>query len=92
MIHNESEHRFEITADGETAVLEYRLQPGAIVFVHTEVPVPLEGQGLGSRLASAGLEFARDKDLTVIPLCPFVSSYIARHPESPQEAAGVCKG
>ena len=32
-------------------------------------------------MAHAGLEYARSEHLAVIALCPFVASYIARHPE-----------
>jgi predicted GNAT family acetyltransferase len=28
----------------------------------------------------AGIEFAREQDLTVVPLCPFATDYIRRHP------------
>lgn len=78
---NEAESQFEVAAEGETAVLTYRAQPGSITFLHTEVPAKLEGRGIGSKLAVAGLEFARDKALAVVPLCPFVASYIKRHQE-----------
>jgi hypothetical protein len=49
--------------------------------VHTEVPAELEGHGIGGRLAKAGLEFARQENLKVVPSCPFVAAYIRRHPE-----------
>ncbi|MCC6589661.1 MAG: N-acetyltransferase [Bryobacterales bacterium] len=78
---NQSAHQFELTADGETAVLTYRLQPGSITFVHTGVPEKLEGRGIAKQLAAAGLEFAREHGLTVVPLCPYVAGYIKRHPE-----------
>jgi uncharacterized protein len=67
---NEAESQFEWTAGGQTAVLTYRLKPGSIVFVHTGVPEKLQGQGIAGKLAAAGLELARQKGLTVIPLCP----------------------
>jgi hypothetical protein len=74
-------NQFELTTDGETAVLSYRLQPGFITFVHTEVPERLEGHGIAKKLAEVALAFAREKALTVVPLCPFVASYVKRHPE-----------
>lgn len=78
---NESSSQFELAEDGETAVLSYRLQPGSITFIHTGVPEKLEGRGIAKRLAVAGLEFAREKRQTVVPLCPFVAGYIKRHSE-----------
>ena len=76
---NEAESQFQWTADGEIAVLTYQLKPGSIVFVHTGVPEKLQGQHIAGKLAASGLEFARQKGLTVIPLCPFVVGYLKKH-------------
>jgi len=78
---NQTAKRFELTVDGETAELVYWLQPDSISFVHTGVPEKLRGHGIAQKLAVAGLEFARETKLTVVPLCPFVAEYIKRHPE-----------
>ena len=75
---NEAESQFQWTADGQTAVLTYQLKPGSIVFMHTGGPEMLQGQHT-ARKAAAGLEFARQKGLTVIPLCPFVAGYLKKH-------------
>jgi uncharacterized protein len=79
--HNREAGRFEIAIGSDMAVLEYALADGRIVFVHTGVPSALEGRGLGSQLARAGLEFARGESLRVEPRCPFIRSYIDHHPE-----------
>jgi predicted GNAT family acetyltransferase len=81
VVHNPDDHRFEIQDGGATAVLEYQLVPGRIVFTHTGVPKDMEGRGLGGALVRTGLEHARHHDLAVRPVCPFVAAYIARHPE-----------
>ncbi|SRR6266852_2641792 len=81
VIHNEEAHRFELHANGLRAMLTYRRFPGRIVFDHAEVPQPLEGQGLAARLALFALDFARNNHLRVVPLCPYVSRFIRRHPE-----------
>ena len=73
--------RFELDAEGHTAVSYYKLAPGVITFTHTEVPPALEGRGIGSRLARGVLEAARARGLKVVAKCPFVSAYIAKHPE-----------
>jgi predicted GNAT family acetyltransferase len=46
----------------------------------TEVPQELAGRGVGSALAKAGLGYAREQGLQVIPKCEFVASYIEKHP------------
>lgn len=78
---NEAAHRFEVVEEGHLAELDYQRQGNRIVFTHTGVPAALEGRGIGGALARAGLEFARANDLQVVPLCPFVRSYIERKPE-----------
>ncbi|HEX8653711.1 MAG TPA: GNAT family N-acetyltransferase [Allosphingosinicella sp.] len=79
--HDEARRRFEIEEEGATAILTYVLRDGAIVFTHTIVPEQVEGRGIGGRLAKAGLGFARERGLKVVPRCSFVRGYVERHPE-----------
>ena len=79
--HDEENKRFEAQVEGQTAVLEYMKVGNTYIFTHTEVPIGLEGRGIGGALAKTGLEYVRDNDLTTAPLCPFVKAYIQRHPE-----------
>lgn len=78
---NEAMHRFEARVGGQTAFAEYVRFDGGIILPHTEVPAALEGRGIGSRLARTALDYARDQSLAVVPLCPFIASYIGRHKE-----------
>jgi predicted GNAT family acetyltransferase len=78
---NENLHRYELEAEGQSAVAYYKLAPGVITLTHTETPVALRGRGIASRLVRGALEDARARGLKVVPKCPFVSAYIARHPE-----------
>lgn len=79
--HNEVAHRFEAHLSGQAAFVEYYRSGNELVLVHTEVPPALEGQGLAGKLAQGALEYARDQHLSVVPKCPFVASYIRKHPE-----------
>ena len=81
VIHNEEAHRFEAGIGGLRAFISYSRFPGRIVYTHAEVPQPLEGQGVAAKLARVALDFARVNDLRVVPLCPYVSSFIRKHPE-----------
>ena len=74
-------HRFAVHLEGATAMLTYNEEGDTIYFVHTEVPPEMEGKGIGGQLAKAGLEYAREHKLKVVPRCPFVASYLQRHPE-----------
>ena len=78
---NEEGQCFETSVDGLCAFIAYRPFPSRIVFTHTEVPLPLEGKGLASKLAHTALGFARVNHLRVVPLCPYVSSFIRKHSE-----------
>jgi predicted GNAT family acetyltransferase len=79
--HNEEAHRFEATIGGLRAFIIYDRFPGRIVLAHTEVPPPLEGHGLASKLAGTALDFAHVNHLRVVPRCPFISGFIGKHPE-----------
>jgi len=81
VVHNAAVGRFEMRVGSSVAVLDYSVSDRTITFVHTGVPPELEGRGLGSQLARAGLEHARREGLRVVPQCSFVRSYIQRHSE-----------
>jgi predicted GNAT family acetyltransferase len=74
--------RFEVLVDGEIAgFAEYHRRPRVIAFVHTSIDPRFEGRGLASDLIRAALSAARSEGLSVMPFCPFVRGYIARHRE-----------
>lgn len=78
---NAAQQCFELEADGHTAYLYYRLEPGVITLVHTEVPPALGGRGVGSTLVRGALAAIRAQELKVIAKCPFVAAYMGKHPE-----------
>lgn len=78
---NEAKKRFETAVNDKTAYLEYIPAGTNIVLSHTEVPEGLEGQGIGGRLVKQVLEQAKAANQKIIITCPFVASYIKRHPE-----------
>lgn len=78
---NEAENRYELHVDDQVAFAEYMRAKERIVFTHTEVPGNLEGEGIASRIVKFALDDAREHGWAVVPLCPFVASYIRRHPD-----------
>ena len=84
VVHAPERSRFELSEDGSTAVLTYRLTDDAVVLEHTVVPVELEGRGIGGRLAAEGVAWARGAGLGVVPVCSFVQGWLERHPEALQ--------
>lgn len=74
--------RFEIRSGGEPAgFAAYRIRPGVITFTHTEIDDAFAGRGLGGALVRAALDAARERGLAVHPACPFVRSWIGKHPD-----------
>lgn len=76
------ELRYEAIRDDRlVGVIRYRIEPGVVVLVHTEVDEAVEGTGVGSQLVRGALADLRARGLRVVPLCPFVAAYLRRHPE-----------
>lgn len=79
---NAGKRRFEIDlGDGSFAIADYIRREGKLVLTHTEVPASHEGEGVGTSLVKFALKSARGQDLKVVPICPFVASFIRSHPE-----------
>jgi predicted GNAT family acetyltransferase len=81
IINNKLKHRFETEIGPRTAFLNYILADKVITFTHTEVPSSLNGRGIGTALVKAGLDYAIEQDLRVVPQCPFVADFIRLHPQ-----------
>jgi len=52
-----------------------------IIIDHTEVFSGNEGKGLGKQLVKAAVDFAREKSIKILPLCPYVKSVMEKTPE-----------
>lgn len=81
ILHNETSNRFECEVGGIAAYARYRREGNKLILTHTEVPAEFRDQGVGAQLARVALDFARAERLRVVPLCPFVASFIRRTPE-----------
>ena len=80
---NRAESRFEGHLDGVLAgYAEYQLTDALVVFTHTEVDEAFEGRGVGSAIARAALDQIRAEGRRkALPVCPFITGWIQRHPE-----------
>ena len=81
IINNAPAARYELHVGEHVAFLSYQRRDGVIIFRHMEVPSDLEGRGLAGEIAAKALTDAREQHLKVVPRCPYVVSYIKRHPE-----------
>lgn len=82
VVDNVQLHRYEVVHDGALAgYAEYRRSEGSIMFTHTVIDDAFAGRGLASTLVKHVLNDARGAGVAVLPQCPFVKGYIAKHPE-----------
>lgn len=74
---NKQAARFETSIDGVDAFIEYIEKPGGVLLLtHTCVPPQISGRGVGTQMVVKTLELIRQLDLKIVPLCPFILSYL----------------
>jgi predicted GNAT family acetyltransferase len=79
---NQAENRYEASDGGVViGIARYVRRGGRTIFVHTEVDEDREGAGVASAMVAAALDAERAAERPVVPLCPFVRSFIERHTE-----------
>ena len=78
---NIEKKRFETEVENKIALIEYIRAEDKMYLTHTEVPKALEGKGIASSMTKQVLQQIKDENLKLVPLCPFIASYIRRHPE-----------
>lgn len=81
VIHNEAENRFETWVDSQLSKLDYSIHGSTILMLHVGVYPDHRGQGIAGKITKVGIEYAKEKNLRVIPMCSYVAAYIRRHPE-----------
>jgi predicted GNAT family acetyltransferase len=81
LIDNQELSQYEFDLGEFTPKIEYQRKGNKIYLIHTEVPAELEGQGIAAQLVKKALADIQEQELTLVPLCPFVASYLKRHPE-----------
>lgn len=83
--HNESERggEFVIEENGNRAAeMTYtKAGEGLISIDHTFVEHDFRGEGIAKDLVATGVNFARENNLKIIPLCPYAKAVIAKTPE-----------
>lgn len=67
--------------DERLAQMQYfHSKPGEITIYHTEVDPKFAGKGVGRELVAAGVKFAREKKLKIVPTCSYTKSVIDKTP------------
>ena len=52
-----------------------------IIIDHTEVNPGNEGKGFGKKMVTKAVEFAREKGIKILSICPFAKSVFDKTPE-----------
>jgi predicted GNAT family acetyltransferase len=81
VLDNAAHSRYEMTLAGGTAFIDYTVAGKVRTLTHAEVPVALRGGGVAARLTAGALDLARSQGIKVIPRCPYVETFIERHPQ-----------
>jgi uncharacterized protein len=81
VLNNEVNQQFELTLEGEKATMVYRWYKHKLALMHTAVPEKLEGKGIAGALAEYAFDFAEKNKVQILVYCPFVASYLNRHPQ-----------
>ena len=81
IIHNEADNTFEVWIDGYRSKLDYIQEGKNFVITHVGVNPLHRGQGVAAKIVEAGLQYARQNALRVIPMCSYAAAYIRRNPE-----------
>ena len=81
VVHNAAAARFELVIEGQVAHLDYQVAGDRLRLIHIEVPPEIQGHHHAEELARASLEYARREQLRVVPICPYMRTFLTNHPE-----------
>ena len=89
VIHDEKDKKFFINKDGKEARLKYKMEDEQTInFTSTFVPEEFRGEGIAQQLTEYALNFARQKNYSVVATCPYISKFISKHKEYQDMLAG----
>ena len=81
--HDPARHRFLFPTPHGDAELVYHLRKdGAMDLLHTFVPEAARGGTIASDLVKAAIAHAREHNIRLVATCPYVQSWLVRHPET----------
>ena len=85
IVHRTHDHRgafiFEVSGNALAEMAYTMANDHTMIIEHTEVDESLRGQGIGKTLQAALVDYVRENNIKVIPLCPFAKSYFERMKE-----------
>lgn len=73
---------FYYAEDGKRlATSTFSMAGNKMIIDHTEVDESLKGKSVGIAIIKTAVEYAREKGIKIIPLCPFAAAMFRKHPE-----------
>lgn len=78
---NEDLAQFELKVGEHVALIKFKNAGSKIALIHTEVPDALAGTGAAAALVEKTLTWIQEQGKMVLPFCPFVFSFIRKHPD-----------
>ncbi|WP_288789348.1 GNAT family N-acetyltransferase [uncultured Elizabethkingia sp.] len=67
--------------DRKAGKMDVSVAEGKLTIYHTEVNPEYEGRGFAKLLLEKLVSYARENNLKIVPLCPYVHAQFKRHPE-----------
>ena len=67
--------------DEDFGFISFETKDDVIIIISTVINEKYQGKGMASALINELLEYAKNNNLKVKPLCSFVIHYIEKHPE-----------
>ena len=82
MIDNEERHRFEALENDLMVFANYREHDGRFILTPVEADPALRGTGAAGRLMQSIVDYARVRNLKLVPRCSYAVAWFRRHPEA----------
>ena len=80
IIHDKEHNKFYLIKDGMESNVKYSMRDEkTIEYWRVYVPSEQRGKGQAAELAEAALNYAMQNNLSVIPSCSYMESYISRN-------------
>lgn len=78
--HDEKNQEFIFDENGNKGHLKYqRLNSNVLDYQSTFIDEEIRGKGYGKELVKYALEYAKEKNIKIVPTCRMVSTYISRN-------------
>ena len=81
VVHKDVEQKFAVELPDGEAFLRYAQRDQMLDFFYTFVPPAGRNHGVAEHVVLAGFRYAQANGFTVKPTCPYVGTFLRRHPE-----------